>query len=329
MTGGSNNGWREVKSVSKNDGDFHVTMFESHTFLNDPRLRAAGLLGIVLVIGVLTGAFVYDLFQQQVYVAIPEGNELVLSAYIPTDDPSEIPEVEKMKIDNRKGEVEGGGGGGGRKDPLPASEGRQAPMFKDPPLLTPSKEDISVTDPAMKVFRGNQGPKDVIPPPDSRPMGAGVSKIPSDGSGGPLGQGSGDGSGQGPGRGPGYGPGSNGGAGGGDSGLLGGPRGGGGGGEDDPPKMNAGPSKPFRITSQQKPAYTEEARKAQINGTVRLRVTFNSNGTIGAITPVNQLGYGLTEKAIAAARAIRFEPALKNGVPVTTSKVLEFNFNIY
>ena len=93
--------------------------------------------------------------------------------------------------------------------------------------------------------------------------------------------------------------------------------------------MPKGPTIAIKIISKPQPQYTEEARKNQISGTVRLRVIFNSNGSIGSITSVSGLGYGLTEKAIAAARSIRFEPALKNGVPQSVSKVVEYNFNLY
>jgi len=38
---------------------------------------------------------------------------------------------------------------------------------------------------------------------------------------------------------------------------------------------------------------------------------------------------GLTEKAIAAARQIRFVPATRNGQPVSMYMQLEYNFNLY
>jgi len=38
---------------------------------------------------------------------------------------------------------------------------------------------------------------------------------------------------------------------------------------------------------------------------------------------------GLTEKAIAAARSIRFQPAQKDGRPVSQYAVIEYSFNIY
>jgi TonB family protein len=319
-------GWREVKSknlVPADDGLYHITMVENKTVLNDPRLRATGIFALLAVLTIGIGGIVYDLFTQYVNVNSPDTYDLVSAVYI-NDDPVDIEKVPLIK-DKDDG---GGGGGGGRNDPNPASEGRMAPQFKDKPLLTPSKEDISVTDPALLVYRGTQGNKDYIPVNDGRPMGAGLSKIPSDGSGGPLGQGNGNGEGQGPGRGNGYGPGDGGGFGGGSGGGQG-PGTGPGGSGDEPPPMRVGPTKPARITYQQKPNYTEEARKAQINGTVRLRVTFNANGTIGNVSQVSGLGYGLTEQAISAARNMRFEPAMKNGVAVTSTKVVEFNFNIY
>jgi hypothetical protein len=41
------------------------------------------------------------------------------------------------------------------------------------------------------------------------------------------------------------------------------------------------------------------------------------------------LPFGLTEKAIAAARLIKFVPAMKGGRPVSVHMQLEYNFNLY
>jgi hypothetical protein len=41
------------------------------------------------------------------------------------------------------------------------------------------------------------------------------------------------------------------------------------------------------------------------------------------------LPLGLTEKAIAAARQIRFRPAIREGRPVNVVMQLEYNFNLY
>jgi len=44
---------------------------------------------------------------------------------------------------------------------------------------------------------------------------------------------------------------------------------------------------------------------------------------------VRTLPFGLTERAIAAARQIKFVPATKGGRPVSVFMQLEYNFNLY
>ena len=60
-----------------------------------------------------------------------------------------------------------------------------------------------------------------------------------------------------------------------------------------------------------------------------LRVVFSSAGEVSQIRAVRTLPYGLTEKAIAAARQIKFVPAMKSGHPVSVFMQLEYNFNLY
>lgn len=84
-----------------------------------------------------------------------------------------------------------------------------------------------------------------------------------------------------------------------------------------------------RILSKPEPSYTEEARKNQIVGTVVLRVVFSSGGTVTNIQAVSGLPNGLTERAIAAARQIKFVPATKDGRPVSMWMQLQYNFNVY
>jgi TonB family protein len=104
-----------------------------------------------------------------------------------------------------------------------------------------------------------------------------------------------------------------------------------GGGPAGTPNSSSKPAdaRPLVIVLKQTPLYTEMAKEKMVNGTVRLKVTFSANGTIGSVTPVNSLGYGLTEQAIAAARKIVFVPAKRNGVPFTVAKVVEYNFNLF
>jgi len=84
-----------------------------------------------------------------------------------------------------------------------------------------------------------------------------------------------------------------------------------------------------RVLSKPEPQYTEDARKNQITGTVVLRVVFASSGEVVQIRAVHTLPFGLTERAIAAARQIRFEPAMRDGRAVSVSMQLEYNFNLY
>ena len=86
---------------------------------------------------------------------------------------------------------------------------------------------------------------------------------------------------------------------------------------------------PLRVTFQPKATYTDEARANDVQGGVRLKITLLASGEVGSIVPVTRLPYGLTEKAIEAARQIRFEPKTVNGVPVSVTVTREYTFTIY
>ena len=87
--------------------------------------------------------------------------------------------------------------------------------------------------------------------------------------------------------------------------------------------------KRLMILSKPRPAYTEEARSNNIQGTVILKVAFLGNGSIGMVQPVKSLPNGLTEQAIEAAKRIKFKPAGENGVGKTVIKSVEYTFRIY
>jgi TonB family protein len=65
-----------------------------------------------------------------------------------------------------------------------------------------------------------------------------------------------------------------------------------------------------------------------VEGTVILSVVFTADGKITGINVVRGLPAGLTEKAIEAAQKIRFEPAMRDGVPVNVRALLEFRFDL-
>lgn len=88
-------------------------------------------------------------------------------------------------------------------------------------------------------------------------------------------------------------------------------------------------NKKVRLGMKPEPAYTEIARQNSTTGTVVLKCVFASNGSVMHIRVVSGLPYGLTEKAIAAARKIKFIPAIKDGHYVSMWMQLEYNFNLY
>ena len=83
------------------------------------------------------------------------------------------------------------------------------------------------------------------------------------------------------------------------------------------------------ITFKPEPGFTEEARKNNVAGVVRLRAVLSATGEVTNITVVKELPNGLTERAVAAAKQIRFTPADKDGHAVSQYVTLEYNFNIY
>ncbi|MDQ2745709.1 MAG: energy transducer TonB [Acidobacteriota bacterium] len=192
-----------------------------------------------------------------------------------------------------------------------------------------------MTDPDIKIINQTQG-KNVRPPTDKQvglPNGLTSDRLSSGGgSGGGFGSGRGSGAGNGLGTGEGNGNGS--GSGNGNGNGNGNGKGDGNAGIPKPPPPPVapppvGPTEAIKILSKPQPRYTDAARQNNVTGTVTLKVTFTASGQIGSIAPVSGLPYGLTEQAIAAAKAIRFEPPKRNGVPYSVSKTISYSFTIY
>jgi protein TonB len=159
------------------------------------------------------------------------------------------------------------------------------------------------------------------------------SSTPSGGPGDNGGMGTNAGLGIGEGvRGNGFGPGQDGNIGGDPKGPgCCGPGGSEGGNPDDSDRVYpaAQVSERARVIAKPEPQYTEEARRNAVSGSVVLRVVFSRSGEVTNIRAVQSLPFGLTERAIAAARMIRFRPATKDGRPVNVYMQLEYNFNLY
>lgn len=223
-----------------------------------------------------------------------------------------------------------GGGGGGDHHQLPAQVGKlpppseiPAPIPAVPTARNPALPVAGIDfDPAL----WKNLPMAVYGDPRSN------SSAPSNGPGDGGGMGTGGGQGVGEGSRSGFGPGADGNTGGGtkDPGCC---RSGGsqGNNPDDPDRVYPVQqvNERARVLMKPEPQYTEEARRNAITGSVVLRVVFSRTGDVTNIRAVQSLPFGLTERAIAAARLIRFRPATRNGQAVNVSMQLEYNFNLY
>ena len=62
---------------------------------------------------------------------------------------------------------------------------------------------------------------------------------------------------------------------------------------------------------------------------IRLLVHFGADGEIKNVFVLKFLTRGLTQRAVAAAKQIKFEPETRNGVPVSIMRTVEYGFRIY
>lgn len=99
---------------------------------------------------------------------------------------------------------------------------------------------------------------------------------------------------------------------------------------DDPPG-NRGKFYSREVIILQKPyaTYSDEARRSNVSGTVRLRVLLKGNGQIGRIIVLKGVPAGLTKQAVKAASALKFFPAEVLGIPTDSEVTIEYGFNVY
>jgi protein TonB len=207
-----------------------------------------------------------------------------------------------------------GGGGGGNHDPLPAPKGR-LPKFAMVQITPPQIVLRNITP------RLTAEPTVIVPPQvhlaENQMPNLGISSVaampsapPSNGSGSGGGIGSGSGGGVGIGHGAGVGAGSGGGMGG---GVF---------------KVGGGISAPQAVLTPD-PEYTDEARRAKTQGTCTLWLIVDAAGRPRNIRVVHGLGFGLDAKAMEAVQQWRFDPALKDGKPVTVQISIEVEFKLF
>lgn len=93
-------------------------------------------------------------------------------------------------------------------------------------------------------------------------------------------------------------------------------------------QVGAGVTAPIAI-SHTEPKYTDEARKAKLEGIVVLRCVVTEEGEVKDIRVSRSLGKGLDAKAIEAVQQWKFQPATKDGVPVPVQIAVQVNFRLY
>ncbi len=204
----------------------------------------------------------------------------------------------------------GGGGGGGLMQKAPP-----------PKAMRKGVEKISSPLPARKLpppMRPVPTPPEPPPPLEAKvlpPVMAPIASKPADVENRegvlakvpetPPSQGPGAGGGAGTGRGTGLGEGDG-------SGVGDGSGGGTGGG---PFRPGSGVEPP-RLLREVKADYSDEARRANIEGEVELEIVVRRDGTVGDLKVLRGLRGGLNERAIQAVRQWRFAPGRMKGTPV-------------
>ena len=193
------------------------------------------------------------------------------------------------------------GGGGGARSPLPALKAqlpKPAPKVFTPPLVT-------IEHPALTMDAS------LIAPPDAwaAPTGAIGNPLGQIGGAGGFGSGGGNGNGHGTGTGNGNGNGSG---------------SGNGGGIYSPGNGVTNPT----IVTQVEPEYSDDARKAHLQGFVMLSIVVNTSGKATIIEVVKSLGMGLDEKAMEAVQRWLFRPGTSKGVPVNVRAQVKVTFTL-
>jgi len=83
-----------------------------------------------------------------------------------------------------------------------------------------------------------------------------------------------------------------------------------------------------RAVSRTRVSYTTEAAAARIQGSVTLKCTVETNGTVSDVAVIRSLDPGLDAEAIKAVRQWRFAPGLRAGDPVPAYAYVAVTFRL-
>jgi len=206
----------------------------------------------------------------------------------------------------------GGGGGGGLKMRTPPPKAQRQgvqkisspiPARRLPPPVRPEPPKPEPPPPPLEAKTLPPVMAPVVPvAADEKNREGELKEVPkeappSQGPGTGGGTGSGKGTGIGEGDGSGIGPGEGGGTGGG------------------PYRPGSGVTPP-QLLKEVRADYTDEARRANVEGEVVLEIIVRRDGSVGDVKVLRRLGSGLEQRAINAVRQWRFSPARMKGTPV-------------
>jgi|SRR5688572_7088117 periplasmic protein TonB len=201
-----------------------------------------------------------------------------------------------------------GGGGGGGGDPKPEPPRKAQVEQKKDPISVPVQKAPDPTPEQPKE------PPPLEPLVPFTPMSAAemtlpgvVSQSATNTGGAGSGPGTGAGSGQGSGMGPGFGGGFGGGA----------------------YRPGSGVTLPS-VIREVKPAYTADAMRAKVQGSVWLECIVMPDGSVGEVKVTRSLDpiFGLDQEAIKAAKLWRFRPGMRQGEPVPVIITIELTFTL-
>jgi TonB family protein len=97
----------------------------------------------------------------------------------------------------------------------------------------------------------------------------------------------------------------------------------------DRPMRVGGSVLPPTMATNKEPDFNLYAKLMQYQGTVLIRLVVDKDGNPSRLVIERGLGLGLDERAIAAVRDYRFNPATQNGKPVVVEIGMEVSFQIY
>jgi outer membrane biosynthesis protein TonB len=81
-----------------------------------------------------------------------------------------------------------------------------------------------------------------------------------------------------------------------------------------------------KVTYKPQPRYPRQARANMSTGRIQVAVEFRADGTIGFTFPIAPPSNELIPPSTEAAKGIRFEPAIKDGKPVTVINIVEYGY---